>query len=125
MVRQLDGEEAGELMFRLLGVARLSEDEHRTAMLLLNEICGIHLWRSPGRWRWTYQDGRHRARALMDAGVRRILVTVTDDAVVGIDPNQPDSADEQRDHRSATLEVERPARPCASRAAGPRLGASI
>ena len=75
----LDGEEAEELTFRLLREASLSEDEHRTAMLLLDAICGIHLWRPSGQRRWTYQDGRHRARALMDAGVRRILVTVTDD----------------------------------------------
>jgi hypothetical protein len=24
---------------------------------LLDEICGIHLWRPPGPRRWTYQDG--------------------------------------------------------------------
>lgn len=53
----LDGEEAEELTFRLLGEAGLSEDEHRTAMLLLDEVCGIHLWRPSGQRRWTYRDG--------------------------------------------------------------------
>jgi len=76
----LDGEDADELRFRLLEEAGLSEDERSTAMLLLDEDCGIHIWRPPGQRRcWTYQEGRHRARALMDAGVRRVLVTVTDD----------------------------------------------
>lgn len=75
----LDGEDTDELRFRLLEEAGLSEDERSTAMLLLAEDCGIHIWRPPGQRRWTYQDGRHRARALMDAGVRRVLVTVTDD----------------------------------------------
>lgn len=75
----LDGEGADDLRFRLLEEAVLSEDERTTAMLLLEEDCGIHIWRPPGERRWTYQEGRHRARALMDAGVRRVLVTVTDD----------------------------------------------
>jgi hypothetical protein len=75
----LDGEDADELRFRLLEEAGLSEDERSTAMLLLDEDCGICIWRPPGQRRWTYQEGRHRARALMDAGVRRVLVTVTDD----------------------------------------------
>ena len=75
----LDGENADELRFRLLEEAGLGEDERSTAMLLLAEDCGIHIWRPPGQRRWTYQDGRHRARALMDAGVHRVLVTVTDD----------------------------------------------
>ncbi len=75
----LDGEDADELRFRLLNEAALSEDERTTALLLLAEDCGIRIWRAPGQRRWTYQEGRHRARALMDAGVRRILVTVDDD----------------------------------------------
>ena len=75
----LDGDDVDELRFRLLKEAGLSEDERSTAMLLLAEDCGISIWRPPGERRWTYQDGRHRACALMDAGVRRILVTVTDD----------------------------------------------
>jgi hypothetical protein len=75
----LDGADADELRFRLLDEAGLGEDEHRTAMLLLDEDCGIGIWRPPGQRRWTYQEGRHRARALMDAGVRRIPITVTDD----------------------------------------------
>jgi len=48
-------------------------------MLLLHEDCGIRIRRPTGQRRWTYDDGRHRARALMDAGVRRVLATVTDD----------------------------------------------
>ena len=75
----LDGDDADELMFRLLDGCGLSEDEHSTAMLLLAEDCGIQISRSPGERRWTYDGGRHRARALMDAGVHRILITVTDD----------------------------------------------
>jgi hypothetical protein len=75
----LDDDDADELRFRLLKEAGLSEHERSTAVLLLDEDCGIHIWRPPGQRRWTYQDGRHRARALMDAGVRRVLVTVTDD----------------------------------------------
>jgi hypothetical protein len=75
----LDGDDADELMFRLLDGCGLSEDEHSTAMLLLAEDCGIQISRSPGERRWTYDGGRHRARALMDAGVHRIIITVTDD----------------------------------------------
>jgi len=75
----LDGEDADEQRFRLLKETGLGEDERDTAMLLLDEDCGIHIWRPPGQRRWIYQDGRHRARALMDAGVRRILITATDD----------------------------------------------
>jgi len=75
----LDGDDADELTFRLLAERRLSEDEHSTAVLMLAEDCGIQISRSPGERRWTYDEGRHRARALMDAGVHRILVTVTDD----------------------------------------------
>jgi hypothetical protein len=75
----LDEDGADELSSWLLQEAGLSEDERTTAMLLLDEDCGIHVWRPPGERHWTYQDGRHRARALMDAGVRRVLVTVTDD----------------------------------------------
>jgi hypothetical protein len=73
----LDGDDADELTFRLLAERRLSEDEHSTAVLLLAEDCGIQISRSPGERRWTYDEGRHRARALMDAGVHRILITVT------------------------------------------------
>ena len=75
----VDGDDADELTFRLLDGYGLSEDEHSTAVLLLAEDCGIQISRSPGERRWTYDEGRHRARALMDAGVHRILVTVTDD----------------------------------------------
>ena len=74
-----DADDADELMFRLLDGCGLSEDERSTAMLLLAEDCGIQISRSPGERRWTYDEGRHRARALMDAGVHRILITVTDD----------------------------------------------
>jgi hypothetical protein len=74
-----DVEDTEELQFRLLGEARLSEDERTTAMLLLDEDCGIRIRRSSGQRRWTYDDRRHRARVLMDAGVCRVLVTVTDD----------------------------------------------
>jgi hypothetical protein len=77
--RGLDGDDADELRFRLVQEARLSEGERSTALLLLDEDCGISIWRPHGERRWTYQDGRHRARALMDAGVRRILVTATDE----------------------------------------------
>jgi hypothetical protein len=55
------------------------EDERDTAMLLLTEDCSIRIWRPAGLRRRTYQDGRHRARALIDAGVHRIPATVTDD----------------------------------------------
>jgi len=75
----LDGEDADDLRYRLLEQASLSEDERTTALLLLDQDCGICVWRPPGERHWTYQDGRHRARALMDAGVRRIPITVTDD----------------------------------------------
>jgi hypothetical protein len=75
----LDGDGADDLKFRLLERSRLSEDERTTAALLLAEDCGIQISRSPGERRWTYHEGRHRARALMDAGVHRILITVTDD----------------------------------------------
>ena len=77
--RGLDGDDADELTFRLLDGCGLSEDEHSTAVLLLAEDCGIQISRSPGERRWTYDEGRHRARALMDAGIHRILITVTDD----------------------------------------------
>jgi hypothetical protein len=46
---------------------------------LLAEDCGICIWSPLGQRRWTYQDGRHRARALMDAGARRALVTFSGD----------------------------------------------
>jgi len=75
----LGGDDADELKFRLLEGSRLSEDERSTALLLLAEDCGIQIVRWPGERRWTYHDGRHRARALMDAGVHRILITVTAD----------------------------------------------
>ena len=75
----LDGEEADELTFQFLKQSNLGEDERNTALLLLTGGCGIQLWRPLGQRRWTYYDGRHRARALMDAGVRRILVTMADD----------------------------------------------
>jgi hypothetical protein len=75
----LDGDDADELKSQLLEGSRLSEDERSTAMLLLAEDCGIQISRSPSERRWIYHDGRHRARALMDAGVHRILITVTDD----------------------------------------------
>ena len=74
----LEGDEADELMFRLLEDAGLTKAEQMTATLLLSEDCGIRFWRPPGKGRWTYYDGRHRARALMDAGVRRILITSED-----------------------------------------------
>jgi hypothetical protein len=77
--RGLDDEEADELMFQWVRDAELTEAERMTAMLLLSEDCGIQIGRPPGQRRWTYQQGRHRARALMDAGVRRILVTATDE----------------------------------------------
>lgn len=77
--RGLEDEEADELMFQLVRDAELTEAEQMTAMLLLSEDCGIQIGRPPGKRRWTYQEGRHRARALMDAGVRRILVTADDE----------------------------------------------
>jgi hypothetical protein len=46
--------------------------------MLLDEACGIKIWRPPDERSWTYANGRHRARALMDAGVRRIVVTSED-----------------------------------------------
>ena len=77
--RGLEDEEADELMFRLLQEAGLTEAEQMTATLLLTEACDIQIWRPQGERRWRYQDGRHRARALMDAGVRRIIVTSDDE----------------------------------------------
>jgi hypothetical protein len=77
--RGLEGDEADEFTFRLLQDTELTEDEQMTATLLLSEDCGIQIWRPPGERRWTYQDGRHRARALMDAGVRRTLITSEDE----------------------------------------------
>jgi hypothetical protein len=77
--RGLEGEEADELMFELLQDTGLTEAEQFTAMLLLSEDCGIQIGRPAGKRRWRYQEGRHRARALMDAGVRRILVTADDE----------------------------------------------
>jgi hypothetical protein len=77
--RDLDGDDADELKSRVLEGSGLSEEERSTAVLLLADDCGIQIWRPPGERRWTYHDGRHRARALMDAGVRRILITVTDE----------------------------------------------
>jgi len=77
--RGVEGEEADELEFRLLRDSGLTEAEQMTATLLLSEACGIQVFRPPGERRWTYHEGRHRARALMDAGVRRILVNAEDD----------------------------------------------
>lgn len=77
--RGLEGEEADELTFRLLQATGLTDAERMTAMLLLAEDGGIQIWRPQGERCWTYQDGRHRARALMDAGVRRIVVTSEDE----------------------------------------------
>jgi hypothetical protein len=74
-----DGEAADDLRHELLAASGLTADERRTAMLLLDEDCGIIVWREEGERRWTYQEGRHRARALMDAGARRIVVTREDD----------------------------------------------
>jgi hypothetical protein len=76
-----DNDETDELIYKLLQGRGLTEDEQMVTTLLLLEGCGIEIWRPAGRQRWTYQDGRHRARALMDAGVRRIVVTCTDDHV--------------------------------------------
>ena len=75
----LAGEKADELIFRLTRESGLSQDERTTARRLIDEEGGIRLLRSPGQPRWSYEEGRHRACALMDAGVRRILVTISDD----------------------------------------------
>jgi hypothetical protein len=77
--RGLEGEDADEFMSRLLQDSGLTEREQMTATLLLSEDCGIQIWRPPGERHWRYYDGRHRARALMDAGVRRILITSDDE----------------------------------------------
>jgi hypothetical protein len=74
-----DIDETDDLKYELLERITLTDDESTVAYLLLSEDCGIDIWRPAGRRRWTYQEGRHRARALMDAGVRRILVTRTDE----------------------------------------------
>jgi hypothetical protein len=74
-----DSDETDDLKYELLEGAGLTDVEHTVAYLLLSEDCGIEIWRPAGQRRWTYQNGRHRARALMDAGVRRIVVTCTDD----------------------------------------------
>jgi hypothetical protein len=76
--RNLEGEQADELVFQLLRDTRLAETEQTIARMLLDEACGIKIWRPPGERSWTYANGRHRARALMDAGVRRIVVTSED-----------------------------------------------
>jgi len=75
----MSDDEADELIFRVLQDSGLTKTEQMTARLLLSEDCGIQIYRWPGERRWTYQNGRHRARALMDAGVRRIVVTADDD----------------------------------------------
>jgi hypothetical protein len=75
----LDGEQADELIFRFLRDTGLTKAEQMTAMMLLDETCGIQIWRPQGERHWTYANGRHRARALMDAGVRRIVVTSDDE----------------------------------------------
>jgi hypothetical protein len=75
----LEGDEADEFIFRLLQDSGLTEREQTTATLLLSEDCGIQIWRPPRERRWRYYEGRHRARALMDAGVRRILITSDDE----------------------------------------------
>jgi hypothetical protein len=69
-------------------------------MLLLDEDCGIHIWRPPGERRWTCQEGRHRARALTDAGVRRVLFTVTDDRPAR---DSPEPAPPETAHHRAVL----------------------
>ena len=75
----LEGEQADELVSQLLQDTRLTETEQMTAMMLLDEDCGIQIWRPQDERSWTYANGRHRARALMDAGVRRIVVTSEDE----------------------------------------------
>jgi hypothetical protein len=75
----LDGQEADRLRFGLPEASVLSVGERGMAMLLLDEDCGIRLWRPLGERRRACQDGRRRACALMDAGIRRILVAVTGD----------------------------------------------
>ena len=75
----LRGDDLDELRYKLVGEAQLSDDERTTALMLLDADCGIQIWRPPGERHWIYTEGRHRARALMDAGVRRILITATDD----------------------------------------------
>lgn len=77
--RGLEGEQADELIFQLLQDTGLTEAEQTTAVELLSEDCGIQICRPQGQRRWSYYEGRHRARALMDAGVRRILVTSEDE----------------------------------------------
>jgi hypothetical protein len=70
---------ADDLRAALLRTAGLTEEEGHVASLMLAEDCGIQLWLPEGERRWTYQNGRHRARALMDAGARRIVVSREDD----------------------------------------------
>jgi len=74
----LEAEQADELVSQLLHDTRLTETEQTIARMLLDEVCGIQIWKPPGERSWTYANGRHRARALMDAGVRRIPVTSED-----------------------------------------------
>jgi len=85
--RGLDGEEADELISQLLQDVGLTEVEQMTATLLLSEACGIQIWRPPGERRWTYYEGRHRARALMDAGVRRQSSRLMMNAVFEVNQN--------------------------------------
>ena len=77
--QNLEGEQADELISQLLQDTGLTETEQMTVMMLLDETCGIQIWRPRGERRWTYTNGRHRARALMDAGVRRIIATCEDE----------------------------------------------
>jgi len=79
LTRGLEGEEEDEFVFRLLRDTGLTKREQMTATQLLSEDCGIQIWRPPRERRWRYQEGRHRARALMDAGVRRIIITSEDE----------------------------------------------
>jgi hypothetical protein len=78
--RSATGAELAEgLRDALLRTAGLTDEERRVATFMLAEDCGIQIWRPADERRWTYQDGRHRARALMDAGARRVVVSREDD----------------------------------------------
>jgi hypothetical protein len=55
--------------------AKLPEPEREAAQSLLWPGAGIDIGRLAGQRQFSYADGRHRARAMMDAGVRRTVVT--------------------------------------------------
>jgi hypothetical protein len=69
-----DEEELGDRVLDLAAAAGLSELEQQAAESLAYPGCGIDIGRAAGERHLSYMDGRHRARAMMDAGVRRTVI---------------------------------------------------